>query len=114
MSGTTNYLQRANPEFEAILALRTAAKEGAFFLAHLRPGMRVLDVGCGPGSITLGLAEAVGPGEAVGIDLQASQVAHSDRPAYRMLSESALLTHPWVTNQAQALERKAVRSGGSV
>jgi len=26
----------------------------------------------------------------------------------------ALLTHPWVTNQAQVLERKAVRSGGSV
>ena len=24
---------------------------------------------------------------------------------------AALLTHPWVTNQAQALERKAVRSG---
>lgn len=31
--------------------------------------MRVLDAGCGPGSITIGLAEAVGPdGEAIGID----------------------------------------------
>jgi len=69
-----NYSQLDNPEFEAIMALRTAAKEGAFFLPHLRQGMRVLDVGCGPGSITVGLAEAVGPGDVVGIDLQASQV----------------------------------------
>src|SRR5262249_61039176 len=34
-----------------------------------RVGMRVLDGGCGPGSITRGLAERVAPGEVVGIDL---------------------------------------------
>jgi len=72
-----NYSQRANPGFETVMALRTAAKEGAFFLPYLRSGMRVLDVGCGPGSITLGFAEAVAPGEAVGIDFQPSQVAHA-------------------------------------
>jgi SAM-dependent methyltransferase len=59
------------------MALRTAAKEGAFFLPFLRPGMRVLDLGCGPGSITLGLAQAVAPGEAIGVDLQPSQVAQA-------------------------------------
>jgi ubiquinone/menaquinone biosynthesis C-methylase UbiE len=36
--------------------------------------MQVLDVGCGPGSITMGLAEVVAPGEAVGIDVQQSLV----------------------------------------
>ena len=56
-----SYSQLANPVFEAELARRTAAKEGAFFLAYLRPGMRLLDLGCGPGSVTLGLAEAVAP-----------------------------------------------------
>ena len=56
-----SYSQRANPVFEAELALRTAAKGGAFFLPYLGPGMRLLDLGCGPGSITLGLAEAVAP-----------------------------------------------------
>ena len=34
--------------------------------------MRVLDVGCGPGSITVGLAEAVAPGRVVGLDVQPS------------------------------------------
>lgn len=50
---------------------RTAALEAAFFLPHLRPGMRLLDAGCGPGSITIGLARAVAPGEATGIDREA-------------------------------------------
>jgi SAM-dependent methyltransferase len=36
--------------------------------------MRVLDVGCGPGTITLGLAAAVAPGEVIGIDRELSQV----------------------------------------
>lgn len=69
------YGQRDNPAFEACLAaMRTAAKDAAFFLPYLRPGMQVLDVGSGPGSITVGLAEAVAPGEVVGIDMQQSQV----------------------------------------
>jgi SAM-dependent methyltransferase len=72
-----SYSQNANPDFEAELALRTAAKEGAFFLPYLRAGMRLLDLGCGPGSITLGLAEKVAPGEVVGVDLQPSQVAQA-------------------------------------
>jgi SAM-dependent methyltransferase len=39
--------------------------------------MRVLDVGCGPGSITLGLAEVIAPGPAIGVDFQPSQVERS-------------------------------------
>jgi len=63
MPALESYSQSGNPVFEEIMARRTAAKEAAFLLPYLRPGMRVLDVGCGPGSITLGLAEAIAPGE---------------------------------------------------
>jgi ubiquinone/menaquinone biosynthesis C-methylase UbiE len=53
---------------------RTGMGEASFFLRHLRPGMRLLDVGAGPGSITSDLAEVVAPGEVIGIDLEQLQV----------------------------------------
>jgi ubiquinone/menaquinone biosynthesis C-methylase UbiE len=62
---------RANAEF---LAQRTAQNSATFLLPHLRPGMNLLDCGCGPGSITVGLAEIIAPGEVVGIDIAESQV----------------------------------------
>jgi SAM-dependent methyltransferase len=50
-------------------AVRTAQSHAAFLLPHLRPGMALLDLGCGPGSITVGLAAAVAPGPTTGVDL---------------------------------------------
>ncbi|WP_405487250.1 methyltransferase domain-containing protein [Streptomyces sp. NBC_00096] len=40
---------------------RTARNSAAYLIGELRPGMAVLDVGCGPGTITADLAELVGP-----------------------------------------------------
>lgn len=54
---------------------RTAAEAAAFLLPHLQPGMRLLDVGCGPGSITRDLAERLAPGQVVGLDLSAETLA---------------------------------------
>jgi ubiquinone/menaquinone biosynthesis C-methylase UbiE len=47
---------------------RTVDNSAAYLIPHLRPGQRVLDVGCGPGTITLDLARRVAPGNVVGID----------------------------------------------
>ncbi|WP_329377363.1 methyltransferase domain-containing protein [Streptomyces sp. NBC_01351] len=41
---------------------RTAENSAAYLIGELRPGMSVLDVGCGPGTITADLAELVAPG----------------------------------------------------
>ncbi len=60
---------------------RTAAEAAAFLLPELKPGMRLLDVGCGPGSITRGLAEHLAPGEVIGLDLSADTLADARRDA---------------------------------
>jgi SAM-dependent methyltransferase len=47
---------------------RTVENSAAYLLPSLRPGQRLLDVGCGPGTITVDFAARVAPGAVVGID----------------------------------------------
>jgi methylase of polypeptide subunit release factors len=61
-------------EFLQLLDRRSAQTHAAHLLPHLKPGLRVFDFGCGPGTITVGLAQAVEPGEIHGTDAEASQV----------------------------------------
>jgi SAM-dependent methyltransferase len=58
----------------AYVGVRRAEKWVGFFLPHLRPGMSLLDCGCGVGSITLDLAERVAPGRVIGIDMDERQL----------------------------------------
>jgi ubiquinone/menaquinone biosynthesis C-methylase UbiE len=60
---------------------RTAENSAAYLLPHLRPGQRLLDVGCGPGTITLDLARRVAPGEVLGIDPSADVIAQAAESA---------------------------------
>jgi SAM-dependent methyltransferase len=73
--GTERPYQVDDAWSRAVFARRTGAG-AAFFLQYLRPGMRLLDCGCGPGSITVDLAQAVTPGEAIGIDLREEALTH--------------------------------------
>jgi SAM-dependent methyltransferase len=47
---------------------RTVANSAAYAVDHLRPGSAVLDVGCGPGTITVDIARRVAPGPVLGIE----------------------------------------------
>ena len=62
---------------------RTADNSAAYLLDHLRAGMSLLDVGCGPGTITADFARLVAPGPVIGIDLAESviEVARRDTAA---------------------------------
>jgi SAM-dependent methyltransferase len=58
-------------------AARSTWREAAFFIPHLRPNMNLLDVGSGPGTITIGLAEVLHEGDVVGLELNPEQVAQA-------------------------------------
>ena len=73
-NSTPNYTIGHGDDASRRLSRRNLEKDAAYILSHLEPGMRVLDVGCGPGSISVGLAAAVAPGEFHGIDMSQSQI----------------------------------------
>ena len=68
------YIMGYSDAYLRILSARSVADACAYLAPHLKPGLRVLDVGCGPGSISAGLAEAIAPGELRCIDIEPSQV----------------------------------------
>lgn len=51
---------------------RTAENSAGYLLPHLRPGMSLLDVGAGPGTITADLARQVEPGRATALEANAA------------------------------------------
>jgi 2-polyprenyl-3-methyl-5-hydroxy-6-metoxy-1,4-benzoquinol methylase len=53
---------------------RTADNSAAYLLSHLRPGLALLDIGCGPGTLTVDLAGRVAPGRVLGVDVASDAV----------------------------------------
>ena len=75
------YTHSHQPVVLASHGARTAEEAAAFLLNHLTPGMRLLDLGCGPGSITIGLARYVAPALVVGVDSSESALSAARRRA---------------------------------
>lgn len=73
--------------------------DAGLLAAAPRAGERVLDVGCGAGTSTLALAEAVGPdGEIVGVDVSGPLLAHARARA----GENSPIT--WILGDAGSAE----------
>ena len=74
--------RRAHPSEggPSILSARTLRTAHRHLATLLRPGQSVLDVWCGPGAITRGIAEVVGPtGRVIGVDLNAHLIDEARR-----------------------------------
>jgi SAM-dependent methyltransferase len=79
---------------------RTLAASSESFLKRtgLRPGVRVLDVGCGSGELTGWMADLVGPAEVVGIDVDLTVLsiarerwaAHPGAPRFLLADAAAV------------------------
>jgi len=82
----------------AVLSLRTVENAAAFVMPYLKTGMRLLDCGCGPGSISVGLAERVCPGEAVGIDISPDHLELARKAAEKQAVKNARFELGDVTN----------------
>ncbi len=74
MQTTENYTPGYAQNASDFMALRSASTHAAFLLPHLRDSSRLLDCGCGPGSMTCDIARLVTSGHVTGIDREASQI----------------------------------------
>ena len=88
MQTTERYTPGYSPLVVQYMSRRRAERDAAFLLPHLRPGMSVLDCGCGPGTITSGLAHAVSPGRVIGLDCDRNQVLLAQQSAARLATSN--------------------------
>ncbi|MGW0734572.1 methyltransferase domain-containing protein [Streptomyces sp. NPDC002851] len=65
---TAAYTHGHHPSVLRSHTWRTAENSAAYLLGSLKPHMRILDLGCGPGTITADLAARVPQGRVVGVD----------------------------------------------
>ena len=70
----STYTMGYSDDFQQLLDRRSVHTHAAYLLPHLKPGLRILDFGCGPGTISVGLAREVEPGQLHGLDMEATQI----------------------------------------
>lgn len=78
---------------------RTALNSASFLLPHLKPNMKILDIGCGPGTITVDLATYVPDGHVTGLERAGSVLTQ----AQTLTQERGLTNVAFVEGDANAL-----------
>ncbi|KAI4089262.1 MAG: hypothetical protein L6R37_008073 [Teloschistes peruensis] len=73
----STYSQGHSKEVIASHSARTVSNSAAFLLPHLRPHFSLLDIGCGPGTITSGFCDYLSQGHVTGVDPGESVVEHA-------------------------------------
>ena len=68
-TSTSTYTQGHTDEVTSSHKQRTITTSAQFLLPHLKPHFSLLDVGCGPGTITVGFTEHLPSGSVTGIDI---------------------------------------------
>lgn len=69
------YKQGYSTETLSTHVRRTATTEASFLLPYIAADARILDVGCGPGTITTSLAKHAPLGQTIGIDISSQVLA---------------------------------------
>jgi SAM-dependent methyltransferase len=68
------YMHGHHPSVLRSHAWRTVANSASYLIPHLQIGQSLLDVGSGPGTITVDLARRLAPGQVIGVDASAEIV----------------------------------------
>ena len=79
---------------------RTVNNSAAYLAPYLVPGVRVLDVGSGPGTITLDIAERITPGAVIGMDASADVCI----AASTLARDSGVMNVDFVVGDAYSLD----------
>lgn len=78
---STNYQFGYSENILKVLKSRSVDDGAEFLVPYLKPNMRLLDCGCGPGSITTGFAKILYEGSVVGTDIEESQIEMASKMA---------------------------------